>query len=86
MLLRALTTHASAESPKDEAWIRLLLHFFKAYVQDLGKILLQEHPDQGASISQLVQSFTTAAKETPSGTEPCWMSSRAIQIKNLRYY
>ncbi len=67
MLFRALTTHASAESTKDEAWIRLLLHFFKAYVQDLGKMLLLKQREQVTYVTELAEALISAARDVPSG-------------------
>ncbi|OBZ75937.1 Trafficking protein particle complex subunit 10 [Grifola frondosa] len=66
MLTRALHVHSSAEKPRDRDWIHVLLHFLKAYVEDMGKELLIEEEDYESYISGLVSALKDAAHELDS--------------------
>ncbi|KAI9065113.1 hypothetical protein FKP32DRAFT_1674998 [Trametes sanguinea] len=68
MLNRALDIHAAAEKPKDREWIHILLHFLRAYVDDMGKDLLLSKEDSEAYVAQLVQALKDAAHELDSDT------------------
>lgn len=67
MLNRALDIHASAEKPKDREWIHILLHFLRAYVDDMGMDLLLSTDDSEAYVAQLVSALKDAAHELDSG-------------------
>lgn len=66
MLNRALDIHASAEKPKDREWIHILLHFLRAYVDDMMDLLLSTD-DSEAYVAQLVSALKDAAHELDSG-------------------
>ncbi|CDO72874.1 hypothetical protein BN946_scf185002.g59 [Trametes cinnabarina] len=68
MLNRALDIHAAAERPRDQEWIHILLHFLRAYVDDMGKDLLMSEEDGEAYISQLIRALKDAANELDSDT------------------
>ncbi|KAI8998488.1 trafficking protein particle complex subunit 10 [Trametes punicea] len=68
MLNRALDIHAAAEKPKDREWIHILLHFLRAYVDDLGKDLLLSKQDSEAYVGRLVMALKDAAHELDSDT------------------
>ena len=67
MLNRALDIHASAEKPRDREWIHILLHFLRAYVDDMGRDLLMNKEDSEAYVAHLVQALNDAARELDSG-------------------
>ncbi|KAI0665103.1 trafficking protein particle complex subunit 10 [Cubamyces menziesii] len=68
MLNRALDIHASAEKPRDREWIHILLHFLRAYVDDMGRDLLMNKEDSEAYVAHLVQALNDAARELDSDT------------------
>ncbi|KAI0647217.1 trafficking protein particle complex subunit 10 [Trametes meyenii] len=68
MLNRALDIHASTEKPKDREWIHILLHFLRAYVDDVGMDLLLSKEDSEAYVTQLVSVLRAAADELDGDT------------------
>ncbi|KAI0362291.1 hypothetical protein OH77DRAFT_1416520 [Trametes cingulata] len=68
MLNRALDIHASAEKPKDREWIHILLHFLRAYVDDMGMDLLLSTEDSKAYVAQLVSALKDSAHELDTDT------------------
>ncbi|EIW60047.1 uncharacterized protein TRAVEDRAFT_164477 [Trametes versicolor FP-101664 SS1] len=68
MLNRALDIHAFAEKSKDREWIHILLHFLRAYVDDMGMDLLLSTDDSEAYVAQLVSALKDAAHELDSDT------------------
>ncbi|KAI0327179.1 hypothetical protein GY45DRAFT_1328000 [Cubamyces sp. BRFM 1775] len=68
MLNRALDIHASAEKPRDREWIHILLHFLRAYVDDMGRDLLMNKEDSEAYVAHLVQALNDAARELDADT------------------
>ncbi|KAI0636805.1 trafficking protein particle complex subunit 10 [Trametes polyzona] len=87
MLNRALDIHASAEKPKDREWIHILLHFLRAYVDDMGMDLLLSTEDKEAYVSQLVAALKDAARdldaETPYPDHPALSMAVAEQDAKL---
>ena len=67
MLNRALDIHAAAEKPRDREWIHVLLHFLRAYVEDMGRQLLMSEEDGAAYVQGLVTALKSAAEELDSG-------------------
>ncbi|KAI0724064.1 trafficking protein particle complex subunit 10 [Cerioporus squamosus] len=68
MLNRALNIHEAAEKPKDREWIHVLLHFLRAYVEDMGRQLLMSEEDSAAYVQGLVTQLKQAAEELDSET------------------
>ncbi len=67
MLNRALTIHEAAEKPNDREWIHVLLHFLRAYVEDMGRQLLISEEDSAAYVQKLVSELSVATQELDSG-------------------
>ena len=67
MLNRALTIHEAAEKPRDREWIHVLLHFLRAYVEDMGRQLLMSEEDSTAYVQRLVAELRAATQELDSG-------------------
>ena len=67
MLNRALNIHAAAEKPKDREWIHVLLHFLRAYVEDMGRQLLMSEEDSAAYVQGLATQLKAAAQELDTG-------------------
>ena len=67
MLNRALNIHAAAEKPKDREWIHVLLHFLRAYVEDMGRQLLMSEEDSAAYVQGLATQLQAAAQELDTG-------------------
>ncbi|KAI0709428.1 trafficking protein particle complex subunit 10 [Earliella scabrosa] len=68
MLNRALTIHEAAEKPRDREWIHVLLHFLRAYVEDMGRQLLMSEEDGTAYVQRLVAELRAATQELDSET------------------
>ncbi|TFK86916.1 hypothetical protein K466DRAFT_586827 [Polyporus arcularius HHB13444] len=68
MLNRALNIHEAAAKPKDREWIHVLLHFLRAYVEDMGRQLLMSEEDSAAYVQGLATQLKEAAQELDSET------------------
>ncbi|KAI0748290.1 trafficking protein particle complex subunit 10 [Daedaleopsis nitida] len=68
MLNRALTIHEAAEKAKDREWVHVLLHFLRAYVEDMGKQLLLSEEDSATYVHKLVTELKAVTQELDADT------------------
>ena len=67
MLTRSLDLHATSDKPKDKDWVNVSLEYLKAYVQDMGKVLLIATEDHVAYTESVVKALRQAAEELDAG-------------------